>query len=267
MAQIIYFGINKGGVGKTTSCCHFGFALARLGKKVLLIDSDSQRNLTQWLLPKHKAEAIIKTTTAHVLAHDEAANGSFDWEENDTIIPIETNLDLIPSSLSLRDVEAALSTFTRREYRLKDRLEELEKTRVYDYILIDPPPAQGLLTTNALTACNSVLATVETKPMALNALTDVSNFVNNIQGSRLNKDIHFSGILMTLYDKRTKTNRGIVEEITKTYSDLVIPTPIRTNSALGDTILYNKPVFDYAPKSNGAIDYYAAVKEWLKMTK
>ncbi|WP_196888947.1 ParA family protein [Aureivirga sp. CE67] len=257
--------INKGGVGKTTTSANFAVNLARKNKKVLLIDLDSQGNLTDWLLGSERFENEVVTTIAHVLLHDPIKNGVFDWEENQTIISVEENLDIIVADDDLMDAETTLTSYSRREYRLKERLEELLEHRHYDYIFLDLSPAKNLLNVNALTAATNVLGVLETRIMTLQPLKKINDFITMIKLSKLNPELKFSGLLLTKFDQRTNSNKQIKDLIESTYPNLTINPAIRMNVDLTDAPSINKTIFDYAPKSNGAVDYENAVDAWVKM--
>jgi chromosome partitioning protein len=245
MSKIITISNHKGGVGKTTSALNIGAGLARLGKKILLIDLDPQANLTQSLGITEPAATIY-----------EAIRGASKLEP----IQVTENLDLVASTLDLSGAEVELSSETGREYILKELLQPFRSS--YDYIVIDSPPSLGLLTINALTASDLVYIPLQAQYLALQGLTKLLEIVDKIN-RRINKDLKIGGVFITQYDSRKVLNRDVVTAIETRFKDLLFATPIRDNIALAEAPAAGLDIFRYNPKSYGASDYLALCNEIL----
>ncbi len=147
---------------------------------------------------------------------------------------------------------------------LKEKLQSL--TGDWDYILIDCPPTLGILTVNALTACEEVIVPVEARIMAVNGLVQLLQTVDVVR-HRLNSELKISGILPCRVDARTRHSREVVDELRKNFTDLVYKTAIRENVRLSEAPSFGKPITEYDPSSNGASDYLAFAQEVIKQEK
>jgi chromosome partitioning protein len=245
MSVIISLLNHKGGVGKTTSAINIGAGLVELGKKVLLIDLDPQANLTISLgVPRQKITIY------------EALRGEGE------LAPYthKPNLDVITSSLDLSGAEMELINEAGREYILREILAGMSDD--YDFILIDCPPSLGLLTLNALTSSRWVLIPLQTEFLAVQGLAKIKQVIDKVR-FRLNKQLDIGGVVATMYDSRRVLNRDVVETIHKYFGEKVFKTYIRENVALAEAPAQRSDIFNYAPKSSGAIDYLELCKEIL----
>lgn len=243
MGHVIAVANHKGGVGKTTSTQNIGAALAKLGKKTLLLDLDPQGNLSD------------------AFGHDDVEESIYDALTDKAEVPIiklGDHLDLIPSNLDLSVAEVELSGRTGREYTLKDAIDGV--VNQYDYVLIDCPPSLGLLTINALTACDEVYIPLDSHYFSMKGLDKLMFIINQIK-KRLNTDIRISGVFMTRYDPRVVVNKNIAAMVEEGFPDTLFKTKIRNNIALVEAPIENQDIFRYAPKSNGAKDYTALTAE------
>jgi chromosome partitioning protein len=248
MATVISLLNHKGGVGKTTSSIGIGAGLVRLGKKVLLMDLDPQANLTLSLgVPRQKITIY------------EALRGDAE------LVPytVKENLDVIPSTLDLSGAEMELINEAGREYILKETLEPLQEE--YDFIIIDCPPSLGLLTLNSLTSSNYVIIPLQAEFLALQGLTKIKQVIDKVR-FRLNKKLEIAGVVATMYDKRKVLNRDVVATIKKYFGKKVFNTLIRDNVALAEAPADRRDIFEYSPRSNGAVDYLSLCKEILERT-
>jgi len=237
---------HKGGVGKTTSAINIGAGLVELGKRVLLLDLDPQANLTISLgIPRQK----------HTIY--EALRG----EGELTPYTYKPNLDVITSSLDLSGAEMELINEAGREFILRELLSQV--TDDYDYILIDCPPSLGLLTLNALTSSRYVLIPLQTEFLAVQGLAKIKQVIDKVK-FRLNKQVEMVGVIATMYDSRRVLNRDVVDTIHKYFGDKVFSTYIRDNVALAEAPASRKDIFEYSPKSPGAVDYLALSREFLE---
>ena len=243
MTRIIAIANHKGGVAKTTSVASIGSALAKKGKRVLLIDLDAQQNLTFSFVKNQDIEESIY----------EAMTG----KANLPIYSLKPNLDLTPSGLGLARAEIDLSTRIAREQILKNLLEPVAKN--YDYILLDCPPSLGIVTTNALTAATDLLIPLTAEALPLKGLTMLEEVVEEVKRS-INQKLQLSGVFITRYNNR-KLNTLIEDAIKKRYGSVVFDTRVRENISLAEAPLTGTDIFDYAPTSNGAKDYEALTDE------
>ncbi len=243
MTNIIAIANHKGGVGKTTSTQNIGVALSQLGNKVLLIDLDPQANLSDAFGFEDVEVSIYDALTEKAKA---------------PIVQIRENLDLCPANLDLSVAEVELSGITGREYVLKDIVDTIKKE--YDYILIDCPPSLGLLTINALTASTEVYIPLDAQYFSMKGLDKLMYIINQIK-KRLNKDVQVAGVFLTQFDNRVIVNRNVAEMIENYFPNKVFKTRIRKNIALVEAPIEDKDIFEYAPSSNGAVDYMKLTKE------
>jgi len=237
----------KGGVGKTTSAANIGAGLARLGKRVLLIDMDPQANLTFSLgFDPYNIDVSI-----YELLDGKAALAD--------AIRTRDGFDLIPAAIQLAGAELHFAGVPGREMLLRDVLQE---TAGYDYALIDCPPSLGLLTLNALTACQTVYIPIQAELLPLQGLRQLMDTVELVR-KRLNPGIKITGVITTFYDPRKIMQRTVLERIGEQFGGKVFKSPIRVNVALAEAPGQGQTIFEYSPDSNGAADYTALCQEIL----
>ena len=249
----------KGGVGKTTSTVNLGAALARAGRRVLLVDLDPQANLSLHL--DHALEAD-EPSTYSVLIGNSTVEGA--------IRPTKTDgLQLVASNIDLSGAELELASAFGRESLLKDALTKWEaESRAstgeppVDYVLLDCPPSLGLLSINGLVAAQEVIVAMQTEFFALQGISKLMDVFELIR-QRLNPDLAICGILPCLYDSRLKLAREVLAEIRKYFPGQVLPRPIAKNIKLAEAPSYGQTIFEYAPDSPGAQDYAALADEIL----
>ena len=248
MGRMIAIGNQKGGVGKTTTTVNLGAALAFQGKKVLIIDMDSQGNATSGLGIER---ADVKQSVYGVLVDQIEAAGA--------ILPTSReNLWILPSTLQLAGAEIELATADHRESRLKQAIEPIKAD--YDYILVDCPPSLGQLSLNAFTASDTILIPVQCEYYALEGLSQLLNTIRLVQRT-YNKNFRIEGVLLTMLDARTNLGYEVVEEVRKYFQEKVYRTIITRNVRLSEAPSYGQSVIDYDPKSRGAEMYMDLAKE------
>ena len=248
MGRMIAIGNQKGGVGKTTTTVNLGAALAFQGKKVLIIDMDSQGNATSGLGIER---ADVKQSVYQVLVDQIEAAGA--------ILPTSReNLWILPSTLQLAGAEIELATADHRESRLKQAIEPIKAD--YDYILVDCPPSLGQLSLNAFTASDTILIPVQCEYYALEGLSQLLNTIRLVQRT-YNKNFRIEGVLLTMLDARTNLGYEVVEEVRKYFQEKVYQTIITRNVRLSEAPSYGQSVIDYDPKSRGAEMYMDLAKE------
>ncbi|WP_314330360.1 AAA family ATPase [Abiotrophia defectiva] len=248
MGRMIAIGNQKGGVGKTTTTVNLGAALAFQGKKVLIIDMDSQGNATSGLGIER---ADVKQSVYEVLVDQIEVVGA--------ILPTSReNLWILPSTLQLAGAEIELATADHRESRLKQAIEPIKAD--YDYILVDCPPSLGQLSLNAFTASDTILIPVQCEYYALEGLSQLLNTIRLVQRT-YNKNFRIEGVLLTMLDARTNLGYEVVEEVRKYFQEKVYQTIITRNVRLSEAPSYGQSVIDYDPKSRGAEMYMDLAKE------
>ena len=237
----------KGGVAKTTTAANLGAALARGGLRVLLVDLDSQANLSL-----HVSSDEIEGPSTFELLVDGVGLMQVARE-----IP-EEGLHLAKASPDLAGIEQALANTIGRELLLRDALDAVRDR--WDIVLIDCPPSLGVLSLNALAAADHVLIPLQTEFFALQGLTQLLEIVGVVQ-SRLNPSLSLLGILPSMIDSRTRLSGEVVDEIREHYSDALLETRIRKNIKLAEAPSFAQSILRYAPESNGAADYRALASE------
>ena len=240
----------KGGVGKTTTVHNLASFLGRK-HRVLAIDMDPQASLTigTGLDPDDKKNVVT------------AING----ESLASIIVKRNNFMLLPGSIVLSEFDVSFSSVMGREMMLKKLIKPIEKD--YDFILIDCQPTLALSTVNSLVASDKLLIPQQTEFFSMKGLELVLQAIQNIKDNDLNNNLDILGIVLTLCDKRKTLHKDVVEVLKDNFPELVMDTIIRSNVDLASAPSHYSSIFDYAPKSKGAIDYEALGKEFLKRLK
>ncbi len=238
----------KGGVGKTTTTVNLGASLALLGNRVLIVDIDPQGNTTSGFgIDKRALEQDVYSVLLADVPVAEAIVASG--------VP---NLDLLPATLGLAGAEIELVAVPERETRLRSGLGGLAAR--YDYVLIDCPPSLGLLTLNALTAADEVVIPVQAEYYALEGLSQLTQVVERVRAA-LNPRLRISGVLVTMFDGRTRLALEVLDEVNAHFPRQVFRTQIPRNVRLSEAPSYGKPVALFDPKSRGALAYFALARE------
>jgi chromosome partitioning protein len=248
-ARIIAVANQKGGVGKSTTAVSLGASLAELGHRVLVVDLDPQGNASTGLGIRHEQREV---TVYDVLA-DEAP-----IEQAIVPTPID-NLFAIPSTIDLAGAEIELVSQFSRELRLKKAIEPL-KHDAYDYVFLDCPPSLGLLTVNALAAAEELIVPIQCEYYALEGLGQLLRNVRLVQ-QNVNTGLRLTGIVMTMYDPRTKLSEQVVAEVRRYFGDRVYQTVIPRTVRLSEAPGFGQPINVYDPTSKGAKSYRDLARE------
>lgn len=251
--RLITIANQKGGVGKTTSSVNLAAGLALHGLKVLVIDLDPQGNASTALGVEHRAGT---------LSSYEMLIGECKPEEALQKSPEMENLYCIPATIDLAGAEIELVSLVRREYRLFDSVRgDFLTSHGFDYVIIDCPPSLGLLTINAMTLVDEVLIPIQCEYYALEGVGQLLNNITMIR-EHLNTSLHISGILLTMYDARTKLADQVATEVREHFGDVVLNTIIPRSIKVSEAPGYGLTVIQYDPGSRGAGAYLEAAKEF-----
>ncbi len=254
MGKVISIANQKGGVGKTTSAINLAASLAALEHPTLVIDIDPQANSTSGLGidPKSTSNSVYDILVGGIQTGEALLNSDLPF------------LDIIPSHINLVGAEIEMIDRQDREKILNHAIEDL-RTK-YDFVIIDCPPSLGLLTINALTASDSVIIPVQCEYFALEGLGQLLNTIKIVR-QHLNTFLEIEGVLLTMFDNRTRLSSQVAQEVKKYFNDKVFNTVISRNVRLAEAPSFGKPILLYDSVSSGSQNYLALARELIIRNK
>lgn len=248
--RVLVIANQKGGVGKTTTAINLGTALAAVGERVLLIDSDPQGNASTGL---GVGRAQRKTTLYDVLMGEHTV-------EDAVVHTALPGLDLVPADPDLSGVELELGQQARRSFKLRDALHPLRENGRYTYVLIDCPPSLNLLTVNAMAAADAVLVPLQCEFFALEGLTQLMRTIDLVRGS-LNPNLEIQGVVLTMYDRRNSLSEQVASDVRGHFGETVYQTVIPRNVRVSEAPSFGKPALVYDLKCAGSQAYLKLARE------
>ncbi len=254
MGKVISIANQKGGVGKTTTAINLAASLAAIEHPTLVIDIDPQSNTTSGL------GIDSKTVTNSIY---EIMIGSAEVSESIRQTELDF-LDLIPAHINLVGAEIEMIDREERERILKKAIADVRER--YDFVIIDCPPSLGLLTINALTASDSIVIPVQCEYFALEGLGQLLNTIKIVR-QHLNPELDIEGVLLTMYDTRTRLSNQVAEEVKRYFDDRVFKSVIARNVRLAEAPSFGKPALLYDSTSIGSKNYLALAREIIKKNR
>lgn len=247
--KVIAVANQKGGVGKTSTCVNLAAGLGKLGKKILVLDMDPQGNTTSGL--------GVERSTLKWSAYDVLLNSI---SISRALLPTNwDNVSVVPAVIDLAAAEVELSSAISRESRLRRSLEAEEG---YDYVFIDCPPSLGLLTLNSLVAANALLVPIQCEYYALEGLSQLMKTIDLVR-SYLNANLELEGLLLTMFDSRTRLSKEVADEVRSRFASKVYSTAIPRNVRISEAPSFGMPVIYYDAASMGALAYMELAEEVL----
>lgn len=252
-AKVIAIANQKGGVGKTTTAVNLAACVASLGTRVLMIDMDPQANATSGLgMEKTPGASIYPALLGQSSLDSRILRTAFD------------NLDLIPSEVDLCGAEMELVGLPDHLVRLRNALRPVKESDRYDLVVIDCGPSLNTLTLNTFAATEYLVVPLQCEYYALEGISMITKVLNQIRDSNVNPDLDLLGVIMTMFDGRTRLSRQVVAEVRDHFGDRVFETNIPRTTRLAEAPSFGKPIIYYDPYSAGAAAYEVLAMELLE---
>lgn len=253
--RVIAVANQKGGVGKTTTSINLAACLAAAGKKVLLFDLDPQANATSGVgLEKSEGASAYRPLLGEGALIEKIKPTEFE------------RLEIIPSEVDLCAADIELSRMENHLFRVKETLQPILDSQRFDFILIDCPPSLGVLTLNAFAAADSLLIPLQCEYYALEGISMINRILGQIRDGGTNARLELMGVVMTMFDGRTKLSQQVVSEVRQHFGDKVFETVIPRTTRLAEAPSFGKPIIHYDKYSAGAAAYEVLTQEFLKRT-
>jgi chromosome partitioning protein len=251
--QVIAVANQKGGVGKTTTSVNLAACLAALGQRTLLIDLDPQANATSGL--------GLEKTEGHSSYQPLLGEGGLTEKIKPTAYE---NLSIVPSELDMCGAEVEMSRLENHIQRFRTILEPVRNSGQFDLIIVDCPPALGVLTLNVFAATDWLLVPLQCEYYALEGISSINRIINQLRDNGVNSDLKVLGVLMTMFDGRTRLAAQVVGEVRQHFGDLVFDTLIPRTTRLAEAPSFGKPIIYYDKYSMGASAYEVFTEEVVK---
>jgi chromosome partitioning protein len=250
--KIIAISNQKGGVGKTTTSVNLAAAVAQSGKRVLLADIDPQANATSALGTDSPYERSLYQA---LIGHSSVL---------DLIVPTRIpNLSLIPANLDMAGAEIEVARMDGHLTQLRNALKPVREAKAFDFVFLDCPPSLGIWMSNALVAADEILVPVQCEYYSLEGLTLLMRVVEQIRMSGANRDLSISGMLLTMFDSRTRLNAAVVEDVRRHMGEVVFQTTIPRSIRIGEAPSHGRTLFEHDPGGPGTRAYHDLAAEFL----
>ena len=251
--RIVALANQKGGVGKTTTAVNLGAALAELGHRILLIDLDPQANATSSFGLQGADETSL---------YDPLLGGASITEK---ILPTRRDcLFIVPADIDLAGAEVEIARMPNHLTRLAETLKPLQDDSTFDFVLLDCPPSLGILMSNALAAADELLTPIQCEYFALEGLVKIVRLVEQVRDSGANRRLEISGIVMTMFDRRTNLSAQVVAEVREHFAERVYETVIPRSVRLSEAPSFGKSILEYDPNGPAATAYRALGREFIR---
>ncbi len=254
--RVIAVANQKGGVGKTTTAVNLSACLAALGRRVLLFDLDPQANATSGVgVEKVDGASAYRVLLGEGLLSEKIQRTAFE------------GLDLIPSEVDLCGVDFELARAENHLQRVTEVLRPVRQSRNYDVVIIDCPPSLGVLTLNAFTASTGVLVPLQCEYFALEGISMLNRVMNQLHDTGINPHLELLGVVMTMYDGRTRLSQQVVGEVREHFKEKVFETMIPRSTRLAEAPSFGKPILYYDKYNTGSAAYELLSQEVLDRLK
>jgi chromosome partitioning protein len=251
--KIVAIANQKGGVGKTTTAVNLGSALAELGHRVLLVDLDPQANATS----SFGLEGVEEISLYDPLLGEASIT--------EKIFPTRRDdLFIVPADLDLAGVEVEIARMPDHLTRLAETLKPLQSDGTFDFVLLDCPPSLGILMSNALAAADELLTPIQCEYFALEGLVKIVRLIEQVRDSGANKGLQLGGIVMTMFDGRTRLSAQVVADVREHFGERVYETVIPRSVRLSEAPSFGKTILEYDPNGAAAIAYRALAREFIR---